>query len=110
MKKTFQILGMFFVSCLLAIVSVTPASAQSASFNAKNCGGWPMHAFLEIKSTGSQYLSVKGTGDQVRTRSWPGNTNDSVRHYLNSPTPNAKSGYASTSVSSWDLAGWGCSI
>lgn len=95
-------------AAVLAVSFAVPAFAQSGSFSAANCN-WPTHAFLEIESTGSQYLSVTGTNGQTNTGSWP-SSGTVRRNYTNSPTEDANSGYASTSAASWFKAGWGCSV
>jgi len=93
---------------VLSIGVAAPAWAQSGNFSGVDCI-WPAHAFLEIHSAGTQYLAVTGTNNQRVTSSW-GPSSELRRNYLNSPTEDASSGYASTSASSWFRAGWGCSI
>jgi|GEM_PF-3209129 len=99
------------ISLVLAGLSTAiagPAFAQSSGFSGADCG-WPTHAYLEIESTGTQYLRVDGTNGQINTASWP-SSSTLRRNYTNSPTEDSTYGFADTSASSWFKAGWGCSV
>ncbi len=107
MKIKNKVVAASVAAALLIVGVATPASAQSGSFGATDCDGG-QHAFVWITSKGTQSLSIKGTNNQTNSYAWPGST-DSRRNWLNSPTGDSMSSSASTSQSSWEGAGSGCS-
>lgn len=108
-KRTTTLAGLGAAAVLVVGLAVPADAAISRNFGANNCV-WPTHTFLEMKSAGTQNLSVKATGGAGwSTNAWP-NSATSRRNYVNSLSEDAEQGFASTSAGIWEYARYGCSV
>ncbi len=95
------------IALMASVAFAAPASALQQSWGAITCS-WSMHAYVEVKSSGTQELEISGTDGAYEYRYHPYSI--TVRtNYLNSPTRSSAWSYAYTSASSWSYATSGCS-
>ena len=108
MKKSVKLALALGASAAIVLGSVVPASAVSTGLLGHNCT-WPTHAFLEMRSSGTQTIKVKATGGAGWSSNYWGNSATVRRNYVNSLTEDSAEGYIETS-GSLNSYGWGCSI
>ena len=100
------------VGVIAVVVGVVGGWAGAASA-ATGIGGhdciWPTHAFLEMTSTGKQYIAVEATGGAGWSENHFGPYSVPAHNFVNSLQEDAQSGIvdATGSISSY---GWGCSV
>lgn len=106
-KRTTTALTAIIFTLALAAGSAVPALAATG-IAGKDCV-WPTHAYLELRSSGDQYIGVMATGGAGWSQNnWPSSATVR-RNYVNSLAEDAAWGEIDSNGYIQGY-GWGCSI
>jgi len=107
MKKRYKGLVALGVAAALVGGMSVPASAVTG-IGGYNCT-WPTHAFLELRSSGTQYIAVQATGGAGWSSNRWGYSSTVRRNYVNSLQEDSAYGEIDSNgyIQSY---GWGCSV